>query len=59
MQEYIRPHRRDHRALRRALVRVCQLSGFQHASVQPLADQSQYAPIIDPLRDKLPQMAPV
>src|SRR5207249_10782292 len=32
---------------------------LQHAGVQPLADEPQYPPIIDPLRDKLPQVAPV
>src|SRR6266516_4808054 len=52
MQEYIRHHRRDHPALRRALVRVRELSRLQHAGVQPLSDQSQDSPIVDPLRDK-------
>jgi site-specific DNA recombinase len=45
--------------LRRALVRVCQLSRFQHTGVQPLADQPQDSSIFDPLLDKLPQKAPV
>jgi hypothetical protein len=46
-------------ALRGALVRVSQLSRFQHASMQPRAEQPQDASIFDPRRDKLPQKAPV
>ncbi|MEE9148626.1 MAG: hypothetical protein V3U27_14625, partial [Candidatus Tectomicrobia bacterium] len=46
-------------ALRRALVRVRQLSRLEHPGVQPLADQSQYSPIIDPPLDKLAQAAMV
>jgi hypothetical protein len=38
---------------------VCQLSRFQHAGVQPLADQPQDSSIFDSLLDKLPQQAPV
>src|SRR2546430_953891 len=59
MQEYIRHHGRNHPALRRALVRVRKLSRLQHAGVQPLADEPQYPPIIDPLRDKRSQVVPV
>src|SRR4030095_1543732 len=59
MQEYIRHHGRDHSALWRPFVRVRQCSRLQHASMEPLAKQSQYSPITDPLLDKLPQMAPV
>jgi site-specific DNA recombinase len=50
---------RGNSALRGALVRVCQLSRFQHAGVQPLADQPQDSSIFDSLLDKLPQKAPV
>jgi site-specific DNA recombinase len=50
---------RANSALRGALVRVCQLSRFQHAGVPPLADQPQDASIFDSLLDKLPQKAPV
>ena len=59
MQEYMRHHGRNHPALRRALVRVRELFRLPHAGVQPLADASQYPPIIDPLRATLPQVVPV
>src|SRR5438067_1785697 len=59
MQEYMRHHGRTHPALRRALVRVRELSRLQHAGVQPLADEPQYPPSIAPLRDKLSQVVPV
>jgi hypothetical protein len=59
MQEYICPHGRHHPALRRALGRVRKLSRLQHASVQPLADEPPYPPIIAPLRDKLAPVVPV
>src|SRR2546428_9955272 len=42
-----------------ALVGVVKLSRLQHAGVQPLADEPQYPPIIDPLRDKRSQVVPV
>src|SRR5712691_9900677 len=46
-----------HPALRCALIRVRQRSRLSHAGLQPLADQPQYAPIIDPLLDTRSQMA--
>src|SRR6266436_8931883 len=49
MQEYIRHHGRDHAALWRPFVRVRQCPRLQHASMEPLAKQSQYSPITDPL----------
>src|SRR5262245_59594327 len=59
MQEYIRHHRRDHAALRCTLVRVTQCSRLEYACMEPLAEESQYSPITDPLLDKLSQMTPV
>ena len=59
MQEYLRHHGRDPSALRRTLVWVGQSSRLQYTSMEPLAKQSQYSPLTDPLLDTLPQMAPV
>jgi hypothetical protein len=49
----------SHPTLRCTLVGMHECSRLQHARVQPLANQSQYASIIDPPPKKLPQMAPV
>ena len=59
MQEDMRPHGRAHAALWRPFVRGRQCSRLQHASMEPLAKPSHYAPLTDPLRDTLPQRAPV
>jgi hypothetical protein len=59
MQEYIGEHGQNDPALWRTLVGVYQRSHLQHARGQPLANQSEYSSIIDPLLDKLPQIAPV
>src|SRR5262249_31706367 len=59
MQEYIRHHGRDPSALRCTLVRVTQCARLEYACMEPRAEESQYAPITDPLLDKLSQMTPV
>src|SRR5215471_11617892 len=59
MQEYIGEHGRTDSALWRPLVGVHQRARLQYARVQPLANQSEYSSILDPLLDKRPQMAPV
>jgi site-specific DNA recombinase len=46
-------------ALWRTLVGVHQRTRLHYARVPPLAKQSEYSSILDPLRDKRPQMAPV
>src|SRR5262249_13418099 len=43
----------------RTLVGVHQPARLQYTRVQPLAKQSEYSSILDPLLDKRPQMAPV
>src|SRR5262249_60309654 len=58
-KKFIRPKGQTPPPLGRPLVRVRELPRLQHAGVQPLADEPQYSPIIDPLRDKLPQVAPI
>src|SRR5713101_8513685 len=57
MQPCVGSYGRRHPALRCALVRVRPRSRLSHAGLQPLADQPQYAPIIDPLLDTCSQMA--
>src|SRR5262245_58796776 len=58
MQDYIRHHGRDHSALRCPLVRVTQCARLEYAGMEPLAEESHYAPITDPLLDQLSQMTP-
>ena len=49
MQVDVRQKRRDHRALGRAPLDRQQTPLFEHARLQPLADQAQHAPVPDPV----------
>src|SRR6516165_5137180 len=59
MQQDIGQQWRRDATLGRALVRVGQLARLQHPGVEPLANQPQYASIIDPLLEPLAQIASV
>jgi site-specific DNA recombinase len=52
MPSYLLRSGSHHSPLWGPFVRVCQDAFFQHPSIEPLADQPHYAPIVDPLLNK-------